>query len=283
MKQQEPRPVDTPTRLACGCPRTHLNRACAGGFGLRYTLNLPGCTQGRHHHPEARIVLSFSSNFGSRYGDETVQVPDSAALFRPAGEDHEDRYPRPTATLALLLPAEAPAAALSRPFVQRDPAFAGMAAELRREMHVSDTAGALVMEGLAWLITSRLLHGRPLAERGAPRWIATVRERVEAEYAAPPTLAELGRMVGRDAAYVAATFKRVYGGSVGAYVRQQRLWQARRRMDAEPETSLTEVALACGYADQSHFARHFKQLFALTPGEYRSRQGAVQAGVPQPA
>ena len=265
--------MDTSTHLPCGCPRTHFGHRHTGGFGLRYALNLPGCSQGRHHHPEPRIVLSLSTGFGSRYGERTVQVGDSAALFRPAGEDHEDRYPTPTATLALLLPADAPAGSVSRPFVLRDAAFAGFATELHREMRSPDTASALVMEGLAWLVTSKVLHGRPLAERGVPRWIATVRERVEAECATPPTLAELGRMVGRDAAYVAATFKRVYGNSVGAYVRQLRLWQARRRMDVEPDARLLDVALACGYADQSHFTRQFKRLFALTPAQYRRRQG----------
>lgn len=277
MSPLKTKPADESDRLPCGCPRTHSSRAYAGGFALRYANNLPACAQGRHHHPEARIVLSLSSGFGSRYMRETVEVADSAALFRPLGEDHEDRYPVPTATLALLLPVDNPVSAIKRPFVQHDPAFAGLAAELRREMHAPDTASALVMEGLALLVTSKVLHARPLAERGAPRWIAAVRERVAAEYAAPPSLADLGTMVGRDAAYVAATFKRVYGGSVGAYLRQQRLWEARRQLDVKPESSLTEVALACGYADQSHFTRHFKRLFGLTPGEYRRRQGLVQA------
>src|SRR5579859_3158018 len=94
--------LETSAPLPCGCPRTPFGRCEAGGFRLRYALNLPGCSQGRHHHPEARIVLSLSSGFGSRYAGETVQVAGSAALFRPMGEDHEDRYPLPTATLALL-------------------------------------------------------------------------------------------------------------------------------------------------------------------------------------
>lgn len=278
------RPVDTATRLPCGCPGTHFSRCSAGGFGLRYALNLPGCSQGPHYHPEARIVLSLRSGFDSRYGDRTVGVSDSAALFRPAGEGHEDRYAAPTATLALLLPPDSPAESLRRPFVLRDGAFAGLAERLRREMPAPDAASGLVMEGLALLAISKVLHNRPLEEKGAPRWIAAVRERVEAEYAAPPTLAELGRMVQRDAAYVAATFKRVYGNSVGNYLRQQRLWQARRCVDAEPERSLSDIALQCGFADQSHFTRHFRRLFGLTPGEYRRRHSAGQEpALPQPA
>lgn len=271
--------LDASTRLPCGCPRTHFSRYATAGFGLRYALNLPGCKQGRHHHPEPRIVLSLRAGFDSRYGEHTVGVTDSAALFRPAGEDHEDRYPAPAATLALLLPVDSEASALRRPFVVRDSAFTGIAEMLRREMAAHDAASPLVAEGLALLASSKLLHHRPLEQRGAPRWIAEVRERVEAEYAHPPTLAELGSMVARDAAHVAATFKRVYGGSVGAYVRQQRLWQARRRLDERPAEAYSDVALACGFTDQSHFIRHFKRLFGLTPGEYRRRQGAVAEAV----
>lgn len=267
--------------LPCGCPRTHFSRCSAGGFGLRYALNLPGCSQGRHHHPEARIVLSLRAGFDSRYGERTVSVADSAALYRPAGEDHEDHYVAPTATLALLLPIDSEAETLRRPFVLRDETFAGIATTLRREMAANDAASLLVIEGLALLASSKVLHNRPLEGKRTPRWIATVRERVEADYARPPTLAELGRMVGRDAAHVAATFKRIYGGSVGAYLRQQRLWQARRCIDEEPERTLSDVALDCGFADQSHFTRHFRRLFAVTPAEYRRRQGFGQVAPAQ--
>lgn len=206
----------------------------------------------------------------------------SAAFFRPAGEDHEDRYPTPTATLALLLPVDA--GSPGRPFVAHDSAFARLSGLLRREMSAPDSASALVMEGLAWLTVSKVLHLRPLQEKGAPRWVAEVRERIEAEFSSPPSLAELGRMVDRDAAHVAATFKRVYGDSVGQYLRQLRLWHARRCMDAEPESALSEVALRCGFADQSHFTREFRRRFSLTPGAYRRRYGLPQPEVEvQPA
>lgn len=275
--------LDISARLPCGCPRSHFSQCTAGDFRLRYAVNLPGCTQGRHHHPEARIVLSPWAGFDSRYRQHDVGVADSAALFRPAGEDHEDRYPSPTATLALLLPAGNPAGSHKHPYVLRDTAFANLVQTMRHEMTLPDAASALVLESLALLASSRVLHQRPLEERHGSKWVTRVRERVEAECAAPPSLAELGRMVGRDAAHVAATFKRVYGDSVGTYVRQQRLWQARRRMLEEPESSLAEVALACGFTDQSHFTRQFRRLFRITPGEYRRRQGAGQGTLAQPA
>lgn len=227
---------------------------------------------GVHCHPEARIVLPLQVGFDTRFGSRRIDVRDSAALFRPAGDEHEDRYRVPTACLSLLLPSDGAAPSLREPFAMRDPGFPSLARALLQEMMAADAASPLVMEGLALLASSRVLQQHPLRGKGKPPWMVAVRERVEAEYSRPPTLADLGRMVQRDAAYVAATFKRIHGLSVGAYVRYLRLWQARRCLETEPGCALSEVAQRCGFADQSHFNRLFKRLFALTPAEYRRRR-----------
>lgn len=260
--------------LACGCPGSSQLCRHAGGFGFRCSVNLPGCRLGVHSHAEARIVLPLQFGFDTCFGSRRIAVGDSAALFRPAGDEHEDWYRVPTASLSLLLPSDGPAASLREPFAMRDRHFRGLAAALCREMAVADAASPLVMEGLALLACCTVLHRHPLQGKGKPGWIGAVRERIEAEYARPPTLADLGRTVHRDAAYVAATFKRIYGRSVGAYVRHLRLWQARRCLESEPERTLSAVAHSCGFADQSHFNRQFKRLFAVTPLEYRERHRA---------
>lgn len=38
---------------------------------------------------------------------------------------------------------------------------------------------------------------------------------------------------------------------------------------ADRKLSLSDIAFACGYADQSHFARFFKRFVGATPGKYR--------------
>lgn len=260
--------------LACGCPAPSQPSRHAGGFGLRCSINLPGCRMGPHHHPEARIVLPLQFGFDTRFGSRRMTVEDSAALFRPAGEEHEDWYRLPTACISLLLPIDGPAASSRKPFAMRDAALPSLAETLRREMTVDDPGSALVMEGLALLVSSKVLNQQPLHGKGMPGWLGVVRDRLEAEYLEPPTLADLGHMVGRDAAYVAATFKRVYGKSVGTYVRHLRLWQVRRLLTTEPECTSSELAQRCGFADQSHFIRQFKRQFAMTPLEYRRRHGA---------
>lgn len=264
----------TQKTLACGCPTSSQLSRHTGGFELRCSVHLPCCRIGAHCHPEARIVLPLQAGFDTRFGRRSLAVSASTAVFRPAGEEHEDSYRVPTTSLSLLLPIDGPAASLGEPFVVRDGAFLTMAQAFCKEMATADAASPLVMEGLALLTTSRVLQQRPLQVKGTPRWIGCVRERLEAEYSRPPTLADLGRMVERDAAHVAATFKRVYGRSAGAYVRDLRLWQARGCLEAEPECTLCEVAQRCGFADQSHFNRQFRRLFAVTPLQYRERHRA---------
>jgi len=240
---------------------------------------------GAHSHAEARIVLPLHGVFDTRHGQRLLTATRSTALYRPAFDVHQDNYPTPVYSLTLLLPANHAVPGEAQPFVIHDGGFDGIAQSLRREMLTRDMSSGLIIEGLALLAGSIVLRRCPLPEKGRPGWIGKIREQLEERYADPPTLAELAGAVDRDAAYVAATFKRAYGSSVGGYLRHLRLWQARRTMDSDKSLNLSQVALQCGYADQSHFTRHFKRLFSVTPGEYRRRQGLEQptASLPQPA
>lgn len=63
--------------------------------------------------------------------------------------------------------------------------------------------------------------------------------------------------------------------SVGRYIRSLRL-EASRRMLAEcPLRTLTDIALACGFYDLSHWTRCFRDEYALTPRDYRAGLGPL--------
>src|SRR5258708_36398597 len=94
--------------LSCGCPRNSVNTRFAGGFRLRRSLSLPCCAMGLHHHLEPRIVISLAGAFDTRHGKHTLVVDSTAAVYRPAGDEHQDRYSQPTDSLSVLLPADIP-------------------------------------------------------------------------------------------------------------------------------------------------------------------------------
>ncbi|MBV8465948.1 MAG: helix-turn-helix transcriptional regulator [Burkholderiales bacterium] len=201
-------------------------------------------------------------------------------MFRPAHDEHRDDSPVAFDSLSICLAQGADRPVPKRPYAIADDRMHAAARSLRNELALPDTASTLVLEGLAELLVSVVLHRRT-QEAGVPRWIHQVREQLDAEYLAPPSLSRLGRAVGRDPAHVCATFRRVFGRSPGQYLRELRLWQARHALDTKPGSSLADIATDAGFADQSHFTRHFKHLFRVTPATYRQRHGVLQAPSPQ--
>lgn len=64
-------------------------------------------------------------------------------------------------------------------------------------------------------------------------------------------------------------FRKHYGLPPHAYLIDQRIKKARALLK-NSSARLDDVALELGFADQSHFSRHFKQRLAMTPGTYQS-------------
>ena len=61
------------------------------------------------------------------------------------------------------------------------------------------------------------------------------------------------------------------GDSPYQFVMDYRAEQARKLL-ADKQRPLSDIALACGFADQAHFTRIFKRLTGETPKAFRSRQ-----------
>jgi AraC-like DNA-binding protein len=106
---------------------------------------------------------------------------------------------------------------------------------------------------------------RPHAVSGAAlRGTALMRECLNQE--ADIDLEGLARHAGLSRFQALRAFKRRYGMPPHAYQLCLRVSQAQRLLrDGLPGS---EVALRCGFADQSHFIRHFKRLSGVTPLEY---------------
>ncbi|MFZ6050121.1 AraC family ligand binding domain-containing protein [Pseudomonas sp. CR3202] len=101
-----------------------------------------------------------------------------------------------------------------------------------------------------------------------PRAVAQAREILSARLAEPPSLEELAAMVKLSPFHFARTFRRATGMPPHAWLKQQRLDQARALLKAG--CAPASVAAQLGFADQSHLTRQFKQAYGVGPGEYRN-------------
>lgn len=73
------------------------------------------------------------------------------------------------------------------------------------------------------------------------------------------------------------SFKAHYGCTVFNYLRRVRMERARELLLQDRETTVLEVANAVGYSNPSHFARAFREVHAINPGEIR--EGAYQSAL----
>jgi len=148
---------------------------------------------------------------------------------------------------------------------------------LRDALAAPGLGSAVLFESLARVFLVKLIRRYGLADgeeagftaRFTARHYKRVLDHVAAHYAAAVSLDALAAVAGLSPSHFSRVFRQTIGRSPMQFVAAYRVEQAKRRL-ADPQTSLSEVALACGFADQAHFTRTFKQAEGLTPGAYRA-------------
>jgi AraC-like DNA-binding protein len=91
---------------------------------------------------------------------------------------------------------------------------------------------------------------------------------VEAHGLGPLSLADVARAVGRSGAHVASVVRRETGRTVGEWIRETRMAEARRRLRGTDE-QVEIIAERVGYADVTHFIRIFRRTHGVTPAAWR--------------
>lgn len=84
------------------------------------------------------------------------------------------------------------------------------------------------------------------------------------------TLSDLSEMFGMPLSSLKSCFKGVYGDSVYSYMRSYRAHRAAVMLSENPSASVSEVAAAVGYANQSKFSDAFRAVMGCLPSDYRA-------------
>lgn len=96
---------------------------------------------------------------------------------------------------------------------------------------------------------------------------------VEANYFNDFSVEEMASFVGLSRSQLYRIFKNTLGISTQAYILQYRLNKA-RYLVCNTELGVAEIALSCGFPDQSYFTRCFRARFGMAPLAYRSSDAA---------
>ena len=71
-----------------------------------------------------------------------------------------------------------------------------------------------------------------------------------------------------NTSYLSTLFRQVTGMTFKEHLNRIRIEEAARLL-SNTDYSVMEIAIACGYKDQSYFTKVFKKLTGLTPKQYR--------------
>ena len=104
---------------------------------------------------------------------------------------------------------------------------------------------------------------------------ARVREILTARIEDPPTLRELGQMVGCSPFHLSRQFSEASGMTIQQFIRQTRLERAAELLRTG-KCNVTEAAMEVGYSSASHFTLAFREMFGCCPGLYPLRIGTLR-------
>jgi len=101
-----------------------------------------------------------------------------------------------------------------------------------------------------------------------PPWVSVVRDYLHSHNDDTITLEQLSGISNLHPVTISKQFPKYFSCTVGQYKRKLKVEKSFAFVKS-PSVSLTDVAYECGFFDQSHFIRTFKQLTGMLPGQYQ--------------
>jgi AraC family transcriptional regulator len=228
-----------------------------------------------HSHDRPYLCSILRGGYTETCAGRVWTCTSRTLYLRPSGEPHADRFDDVGGRVfgIELGPAWPPRLGRRERTLQRPAAIegpsTGLARKLHREFRLDDSASSLIVEGLVLEILGEACRIAPSSgESRAPRWLQQARAILHDHFPQAPRLTAIAEAVGVHPLHLARIFRRIYGCSVGEYVRRLRIEFACREL-ARPNASLVQIALNAGFCDQSQFCRTFKRHVGLTPSQFR--------------
>jgi AraC family transcriptional regulator len=257
---------------------------CVGGLTLAETGYGPGFEVPPHDHAHPFFCLALAGTFRERFEGRAWTARPTTVFFHPSGAEHSERFGGRGGRLFNVQLGGAWLARLER-FDIRPPQrqvetmggrLAWVASALYREFRLDDVASHLAIDGLALALLAQVVrHDRIPPSGSRPAWLARVEELLQDRFDQPMDIAGLAAEVDIHPVHLARVFRRHHHCSPAEYLRRIRVRRA-CEMLADGDETLSAIAFATGFADQSHFTRNFRRALGVTPGKYRR----VLAGAP---
>jgi AraC family transcriptional regulator len=157
-----------------------------------------------------------------------------------------------------------------------DSRLGSLATVVHAEMVAGFPSGRLFLDSIEQAMAVALVSGQAVRHRPmrisrgglGPARLRTITDLVHARLEDELGLDELAQSVGLSTAHFARMFRKSTGETPHQFVLRQRLERAKTMLRA-PDARVLDVAVACGFKTQQHFAQVFRDVCGISPTGYR--------------
>jgi AraC family transcriptional regulator len=233
-----------------------------------------GRAASEHSHESPHLWLMLRGQYRVKAPGASELVGAGALVYTPGGESHLDHIATPKGFGTLISLGETFVTRELRGYelprrtmVMRHPRLAFTAKRIRSEARSPDPSSSLIVSGLVLELMGQFMRE---SGRGNSGTLSRRGQKLVAELhgSSGLTVASLAAELGVHPVHLARAFRKSLGLGPAEYIRAYRCARAAQRL-RDSHDGLAEVALLCGFSDQSSFTRVFRQQVGMTPGAYR--------------
>jgi AraC family transcriptional regulator len=157
-----------------------------------------------------------------------------------------------------------------------DSRLSALVAAARAEMVAGFPSGRLFLDSVEQAMAVALVKGHAVRHRavqiyrgglGSAR-LRRIKELVDAKMGDDLSLDEMAQSIGSSTAHFTRMFRKSTGETPHQFVLRQRVERAKTMLRA-PVVRVLDVAVACGFKTQQHFAQVFRDVCGVSPTQYR--------------
>ncbi len=228
-----------------------------------------------HAHVKNYLIITLDGRYSSTFDTKTEEYTPWTVTYHQAGVLHTSRYTvRGARVLYVELPADRlkdlwqiPAWGLDRSTLQGG-LVDWTARQLYNEFRAFDAFSPVVIDGYVMQLLAHLLRPRVTPSCRLPPWLSKADEMIRSRFTEPLALEGLAKFALVHPVHLAREYRRFYGCTIGEQIRRQRIEYACKQLSAT-DRCLSDIALASGFSDQSHFTASFKKQVGMAPSQFR--------------
>ena len=275
-------PAHGPSDADESCPRAETSGTVVAmrhvpGFRIIENHYPAGLELSRHFHDRAYLSYVLEGPYLESYSAASrITCPPRALRYLPPNMAHGNLFEVGSHCLIVEVETEAlkrvqeHTAALEHPGEIQGIASTWLAQRLYHEFRQGDELALISLEGLLleMLVEGARHGGGSQSVTVLPRWLRVAREYLEANFLRPLSLAEIAAAAGVHRVHLSREFRRYFSATVGEFLRRKRIEHA-CHMVSTTNVPLSEIAMTCGFSDQSHFSATFRRQVGVTPARFR--------------